>query len=214
MDIATIAAPLERKVGPLPVWAYAAVLGAVFLVYRMSAKSGAATPATGGTGVNGSATAADPTAGGSAGGSSGAQPVTTLQPGQTAYDPNTAVTSTAPAVSLTDLLGGNLAQFAHNLGPNYQSFDLSAGGETIGLTNSADNIQQTQRTLGEYAANASNTAAQYAAQTQQQQNLLGYSNAQTSAYYGAANTQQLQSYQYNAYLAAIRNGTTPFPITG
>jgi hypothetical protein len=70
---------LTRKLGPLPIWAWAIIGGGLLYWYRNRTSSASGT----GTGSVGP-TAATP------------QPVTTLEPGESAYDPNTGALSTAP----------------------------------------------------------------------------------------------------------------------
>lgn len=79
---------LTRKLGPLPVWAWAAIGGAAIYVYRTRREL-----ATGSTGITPSVT--DQTSGGQA-------PVV-LQPGESAYDPNTGqLVGTAPSQAAPD----------------------------------------------------------------------------------------------------------------
>lgn len=84
MDISTIGASLKRKLGPLPVWAWAILGGAVVYFLRKRGYFG-------GTG-DASASALEPS---QVSATTPQQPVV-LQPGESAYDPNSGSITTAP----------------------------------------------------------------------------------------------------------------------
>lgn len=84
MDLDTIGAALKRKLGPLPVWMWAMIGGAIlyFLRQRGYLKGGDTTT---GEALQPSQRATDPR-----------QAPTVLQPGESAYDPNSGTLTTAP----------------------------------------------------------------------------------------------------------------------
>lgn len=79
---------LTRKLGPLPAWAWLLLFGVGVWYYRN--KMNAVTGATSGTGTG--SVGPTPTT---------PQPVTTLDPGQSVYDPNTGGLTTAPGGGLS-----------------------------------------------------------------------------------------------------------------
>ena len=90
--MSNIGATLKRKFGPLPVWGWAIV--AFIAVYWYRNKSGLSASASTAT-TGGSITPVSPTP----------QPITTLGPGESAYDPNTGQLVSSPAAP-SDTTGG------------------------------------------------------------------------------------------------------------
>jgi hypothetical protein len=80
--LSEIKAALTRKLGPLPVWAWALIAGAAIFVYRSRRGGAANVPAAVSPDIT------DQTA--------GLKDPLTLQPGESAYDPNTGQLTTAP----------------------------------------------------------------------------------------------------------------------
>lgn len=84
---------LTRKLGPLPVWAWALIAGVAVYLYRIRSVGGSAlTSALTGAGASGGGSGVDAGNGtgavGSGGGIGGGGDPVTLQPGETVYDPN------------------------------------------------------------------------------------------------------------------------------
>lgn len=86
--MANVKASLQRKLGPLPVWAWALIAGAALYVYRTRRAIGSASNAA-------NLDATSPSAQDNTGSGSQLDPVT-LEPGQSAYDPNTGQLVSAP----------------------------------------------------------------------------------------------------------------------
>lgn len=92
MDLDTIGAALRRKLGPLPVWVWAILGGGVLYYLRSRGMIGSLVPGDGQSGQTlqpqqRTESTTEP------------QPTTTLQPGESAYDPNTGTLHTAPGGS-------------------------------------------------------------------------------------------------------------------
>lgn len=154
---------LMRPLGPLPLWGWAGIGGVSFFLFRAikahgaSTAGGATAPATGGTTTPPATGGGGGTGGGGTSGGGSQYPPVTLQPGQSIYDPSTGNTSTAPAISAKDLLGGNVGDLLGRLGPNYTHFNFTAGNTGVDVANSAQNILDEQNIENQRATlNAAN----------------------------------------------------------
>lgn len=178
---------LMHKLGPLPVWAWAAMAGGGVLVYRVIHKNAGGTSTALGTANNtltgagsGSGTSTGTTGTGSTGSTGGT--------GSTA--------SSIPSISPTDLAGGSVLDFVKGLGQNFNSFSFATGGSSVGVNNSAQNLLDAQNFQEQLITNAQNHQADLTSASQ-------------LAAIAANLNSSLNANQLMAYQAYLQHGGNP-----